>query len=399
MRPRQDIVSIFSTYLQCEADGFKGWLQDPRLRESVTHCLAQGINENTGKHDWALYWHQNWRNQTHRLAFSHLGAYLQEAGYWAAYKFTRFQLKHTSFADCFQIAFTRFEQGLNSFQPGRGKTLESFAKLFFASTIRNELRRIQEVDACSDWALLRKTSRKRFVESLKNEGLDRQALEEYRLAWMCFQHLYAQQQETGTQQLTTPDDATWQKIAHLYNQERFNHLAHPSMTATAELVEDWLKKAANWIRNRSSPAVKSLNAIVPGMDSGEMQDRLQAQELTPMDKLVEQLEQNSRQAQQQQLRQFLEDRMSGLNAEEQQLVQLYYEGELTQQQIAQQLGLKQYKISRQLTRIRKKLLDALVVWSQDQEGITPTPENIEIAASLLEDWLHDYFEPADRGTA
>ena len=394
MRYRQDVRDIFSTYIQFESEQFRGWLPEPRLRRSIEKCLAETSDEQLSKHFWALYWYQHWCGQTHRLALMHLGAHLQEAGYWAAYKLTsRFELKQFSLADCFQVAFTKLEKGLSSFQPDRGTTLESFVKLFFSSTITNELRRTQELDPCSDWSLLRKTSRVKLLEALQAAGLSNQSIEQHRLAWQCFKHLYAQSQATGTQQLSAPNRDTWMKIASLYNQERLSQLTFPSQTVTAEQLASWLLDCSGWIRAYLKPSVTSLNTPIPGNESFELQDRLPADELSPVEQLLEHYEQLSRQDQQIHLRQFLENSLNCLDKAERSLLQLYYKENLTQQKIAKQLNIKQYTVSRKLTGLRKKLLNALVDWCEQTADWHCTPADIEQAAEVLELWLQEYFDP------
>ena len=151
MRSRQDIIDIFSTYINFESDRFSGWLADPRLQVSMKKCLSKVSAQQTSKPFLALYWHQQWQAKSHRHAIAHLAAHLQEAAYWAAYTFaSRFELKQFSLADCFQVTFTQLDKALTSFNPARGTSLESFAKLFFKSTITNELRRAREINISSD---------------------------------------------------------------------------------------------------------------------------------------------------------------------------------------------------------------------------------------------------------
>ncbi|MEO0986603.1 MAG: sigma-70 family RNA polymerase sigma factor [Cyanobacteria bacterium J06639_14] len=368
--------------------------------------MAEVSDSQLSKHFWALYWHQHWHQKTHRLALMHLGAHLQEAGYWAAYKFTsRFKLRQFSLADCFQIAFIKLEKGLDSFQPDRGTTLESFAKLFFTSTVTNELRRAQELEPCSDWLLLRKISSRKFVEALQTVGLDNESIEQRRLAWMCFKRLYAQHKEESTQKLPPPNRATWNAITDLYNQERLNHLTSPGPTVTAEQLAKWLTECIGPIRTYLKPPIASLNALIPGSETSELQDYLATEDLAPMEYLLNEQAATSRHEQQRHLRQFLAKSLSSLDASERSLLQLYYKDHLTQQQIAKTLDIKQYAVSRKLARLRQKLLDRLIDWCQETEDVEwtpdnePTPHNIEQAAAILELWLQEYFDPIEPETA
>ncbi|MCH2247663.1 MAG: hypothetical protein MK111_24040 [Crocosphaera sp.] len=46
MRLRQNIVAIFSAFVQFEADEFNHWSSDPKLRRNMEKCLAgQSVKE------------------------------------------------------------------------------------------------------------------------------------------------------------------------------------------------------------------------------------------------------------------------------------------------------------------------------------------------------------------
>jgi hypothetical protein len=87
MRPRQNLVETFSTFLQFDADRFSGWVMDPKLRRSMESCLAKVQHSEISESFWVLYWYKIWQSPptsqaqdayTKSLARSHLTAYLQE---------------------------------------------------------------------------------------------------------------------------------------------------------------------------------------------------------------------------------------------------------------------------------------------------------------------------------
>ena len=394
MRSRQDVPNIFSTYIRFESDRFDGWLVEPRLLKNMNGCLALISETQASKLFFALYWHQHWKDKTHRLALMHLGAHLQEAGYWAAYKFTsRFSLRQFSLADCFQIAFIKLEKGLESFQTGRGSSLESFAKLFFKSTIANELRRAKEIDVASDWLLLRKLTRKQFVESLKQTGgLDSQEIMQYRLAWMCFKHCYATSQQGGNQKLSKPSVETWANIAELYNQERASQLNFLCSPIDAIAIEQWLMDSIKWARKYLYPAIASLNAPKPGHDSKEAQDDLSDHEHQSLvDRVLAQEHESDRLLQQRVLSDVLNQAVTQLKSPGEGLLHQYYCEGLKQKEIAEQRAMKQFTVSRRLTSARKSLLSALVEWRQEKLPEEITPEAITDISRALELWLQSSF--------
>jgi len=69
------------------------------------------------------------------------------------------------------------------------------------------------------------------------------------------------------------------------------------------------------------------------------------------------------------------------------LIELYYTGELTQQQIAERLEMKQYTISRRLTKARESLLKALATWGESTLHIAPTSDLLKSTSAALEEWL------------
>lgn len=394
MRSRQDITDIFSTYIRFDSDRFAGWLSEPRLRTSMTRCLTRVSTSQVSKNFVALYWHEHWQHQSHRLALMHLCAYLQESGYWAAYKLTsRFSLQQFSLADCFQVAFGKLENGLSSFRSDRGVTLESFAKLFFKSTITNELRRAKELDISSDWLLLRKLTRKQFIESAKESGgLNADTIAQYRLAWMCFKQRYAKYKEAGTQQLTTPKAEIWASTADLYNQERITQLTSAGQPADAATVEQWLKNIVKWARRYLYPATTSLNAPAPGYESGEAQDNLSdGLDQSLIDQALSKEVANDRQQQQQKLLLVLHQSIGQLKPPREKMLRQYYCEGLKQKEIASQLGINQGTVARRLNSTRETLLSSLVKWRQDTAPEEVTPDTISEISHALELWLQSSF--------
>ena len=202
MRPRSSVLEIFSTFLQFDAERFSGWATDPRLRRSMQSCLARSPQPES-EHFWALYWYKVWLPQPTRLAEAHLSAYLQETCYWTAQKtITSFASSQYTLSDCYQIAIVRIDKVLKGFNPNQGFTLKNYASAIFSTVIREVLRQRHEVDICTPWALLRKLSQKRLVESLRScAGLSPETIATYVLAWSCFKTIYVPTPATPTRKL------------------------------------------------------------------------------------------------------------------------------------------------------------------------------------------------------
>lgn len=389
MRPRQDIIEIFSTFLQFDADRFRSWAIDPKLRRSMQNYLARLPKPETSENFWALYWHKVWLPQPASLARTHLSAYLQEPCYWAAQKtIASFSITQYSLSDCFQIAIAQVDRALKGFDPKQGATLKNYASAIFSGVIKDNLRQRHEASICTDWALLRKLSQKQLVESLQTAGLTSETIAGYVLAWNCFKSLYIPTQATATRKLSKPDSATWEAIASLYNAQRHQQLHPPSPECNPETLEKWLLSCAKAARAYLYPPVTSINTPIPGQESVELQDNLPASgEESLLAEIIAQEEEQSRHSKLAQINTILVAAVAQLKPQAQQLLQLYYSQGLTQQQMAQQLDMKQYTVSRRLTKARESLLLALAQWSRDTLHISLNSDVIKNTSTLLEEWL------------
>jgi molybdenum cofactor biosynthesis enzyme MoaA len=112
-----------------------------------------------------------------------------------------------------------------------------------------------------------------------------------------------------------------------------------------------------------------------------------------LSEMINQEEADAKLAQRQQLGAMLSEAIAQLDAPSQALLQSYYQQQLTQQQIAQQLDLKQYTVSRQLSRLRQNLLLALASWSQRTLHMPLTPSVLDSMSHALEEWLTAYYQP------
>ncbi len=398
MRSRSSTLETFSTFLQFEDDLPRTWTIDGRLQRSMQRALQQIESQDptlrTPKNDrfWALYWHKKWNvqdntqnpNLPRNLAFEHLSAYLQETCFWCVNRM-RSQFSNTQYtlSDCFQIAIVRVQKILHGFDPQQGFGLTNYASTVFGTALRDALRQKQEVDICSNWSLLRKTSQKRVNEALYHAGLSPQTIAQYSIAWQTFKALYVPTQASGTRQLPRPDDATWIQITTEYNQQ------NPTAKIDSTTLEQWLNKTAQALRHYLNPDVVSINAPKPGQDEGEWQDNL-----TDADKpdsllanLIADEEHQARLDQRSQLETVLEQAIAQCDEELRSILHLYYGSNQTQQQIATQLNIKQYTISRRLTKAKEILLKHLVTWSQNDLHISLTPDVLQGMGSLLDDWL------------
>jgi RNA polymerase sigma factor (sigma-70 family) len=389
----RSLIESFSTFMRLEDNTYQGWIADPRLRRSMENCLDRVDNTPASDLFWAMYWHQRWLSTSDRLAEAHLSAYLQEPCYWAAKKILSSCINPSyQLADYFQIAIAAVPKVLKGFDQGRSSSLKTYASVVFHSTLRDALRSSQEADICTDWGLLRKVSKKRLEEALLRAGFTPEAIARYHLAWMCFKRLYVPTPATGIRCLPPPNSQLWEAIAQSYNRERFFALDSPGSPGSPRSLKRWLLKCAKLVRSYLYPLKMPLNETLSGLDKPESIEAFGAAlNWLLIEQLIEQECEEERQQQQQQLNTFLDTALSTLKPPSQELVKLYYRSQLTQQQIATQLDMKQYQISRQLARARQSLLKALAQWSQKTWNVALTSERLKQMSGLLEDWLWGYY--------
>lgn len=388
MQPRSTLVQIFSTFAQFEADCFSYWATSIRLRRSIQRVKTKVEEES--EEFWVLHWHQHWQHQSQLpqdlpgdVSYEHLAAYVQEVCYWSAYRVTT-RPRHDGLADCFQMAIVTLPKVLKGYRAEQGASLKTYAFLSFSNTIRDRLRHQQECSCRTDWGLLRKVSQKCLTESLKAAGLTNEMIDRYRLAWIGFKRFYLPN-TTALRQLAAPDAETWRAIADFYNCQQL-------ATVDPTTIEDWLRGCVKTIRAYLSPPITSLNVQKFEDGTGDVQDDLPDLTDAPLEVLISQEELRSRQEQKAQIEQILMTALETLDPEHQMLLKLYYQRGMTQQQIAQQLDMKQYTISRRLSKVKETLLKAIAHWSQTTLHISLTSPAVQQMSLVLEEWLqaHDW---------
>ena len=145
------------------------------------------------------------------------------------------------------------------------------------------------------------------------------------------------------------------------------------------------------MRSYLYPTVNSLNVKKGDDTEVDWESDLVGNDAEPMAYLEEQETRAERQTQQQQMIAVLHEAIGKLDEPARQLLTLYYGDRATQQNIAQQLNLPQYTISRKLTKTRETLLKAIVAWGQTTLHIQPTSDVIAAISPLLEEWLESFY--------
>lgn len=391
MRPRQEITDMFSTFVQLERGRFSKWLTDPKLYRNIQNHLDRSSSALKSENFWALYWYKQWRSGFDNLARMHLLAYLQEPCYWAASKtFAKFNFSQYILADYFQMAIAEVETILKDFNLEKSSSLKAYAMMAIPSRLRDILRQRREADICTNWALLRKVSKKLLSEALSEAGLSQSAIAQYRLAWTCFNELYIQKQLGGNSQLPEPNRQLWEAIANLYNHQCQNQITQPTGQRNAQTIEQWLTQTAVYVRAYLFPPVKSLNAFKQNDDTTVMFELPDPSSEEPMANMIAEEDVQNRQNQISQMSNVMLKALQDMDVKSQEVLKLYYEQGLTQQQIMQQLQMSQPTVSRRLVKGRESILAALIEWSQDL-NISVNSNQIKDMSFALEEWLKNQY--------
>ncbi len=241
--------------------------------------------QQTAKIAWEHYWYKQYRQQIQSSSpatpspvtpSQHLLAYVQESCYWASYRFHQkmaqfVTVSYQTLADYFQIAQSQFPKVLAGFSPDRGANLETYAELAFTHRLKDAVRQQKALDVCSDWSLLRRTSRKRLQETFNQQSLSPSLQQRYLWAWLCFREGWViGPGPGGTKRQVAPAPEDWQAIAQAYNQTQ----SPEQPRATPQQLEQWLAQTARWLRNYLYPPVQSLNQMQFGEEGEERLERV-----------------------------------------------------------------------------------------------------------------------------
>ena len=149
---------------------------------------------------------------------------------------------------------------------------------------------------------------------------------------------------------------------------------------------------AQAVRNLLYPKVVSADTPLKDDSNTSLLDMMPNNEQTSLlTKAIEQEETASLQNYQTQLNQLLNSAIATLKPEAQELLEVYYSKQLTQTEIARQLNIKQYQVSRLLSRIKKSLLITLIKWSEQTLHISPGSDVLGAVNFGLEEWLRCHY--------
>lgn len=395
MHARTDILAMFSTFIQFAGERFDTWVSDPRLARSMQRELLQANEEaNRSEKFWTLYWYRRHQEEDAN-ATKHLWAYVQEPCYWAAERVTRrFAIVQCPLADGFQIAIANVDRILKGYNPNYGSSLKAYAHRAFGNCIRDQLRQQNAINISSDWGLLRRLSQTQLTQALQAAGFVETA--HYILMWQCFRSVCTPEPSRLVRGLVAPNDEQLDAIAHRYHQQRHqlseqntSLLSHQDIDPQQLNLE--LTYLATLVRAYLTPTVISLNQPQYDDSSEEQVDTLPSDD-NPMTQLLVDEEYIQQQNYAKQIGIALEKALLDLDDPSRLLLSLYYQKSYTQTEIAKQLQIKQYQVSRKLNRIRRQLLMSVFIWSQETLHIPAESAILANVSDVIHEWLQCHYE-------
>jgi RNA polymerase sigma factor (sigma-70 family) len=410
MQSRDTTLDLFSTFASLEGDRVRQWLSDARLRRNMQICLKDPSAPDNGVAEaaWSLYWYKVWQSHqesqtsqslsgkpTIPTSQQHLAAYLQEPCYWAALQAAqRFPKLEFRLSDYFQVVSSETTRVLKGFNPQFGIGLKSYASIVFNSVIKDYLRQRRAIDICGDWLLLRKTSQKRITEVLHHAGINPDEIEQYNFAWICFKTISVPMvnPRTNLDKSQHLDGTEWTAISELYNHKRNQQLSKSTPSLTPAQLEARLTKLVQWIRQYLYPSVDSLNRLKSGQDDGELQDDLADPVVTSLlEVAIEEETRQERQQQRSQVHDTLTQAVGELDEAAEKILRLFYQENLSQQELAARMEMSQPTVSRRLKKAEEALLTVLLDRVEGQMNKSLDPSELKQISIALKEWLASYY--------
>ncbi|WP_035985255.1 sigma-70 family RNA polymerase sigma factor [Leptolyngbya sp. KIOST-1] len=387
MQLRNTIIDLFSTFIRFADDRFDSWISDRRLKKAMEDRLTQADAAAQSEGFWALYWHKCW--PTHPQAEAHLQAYLQEPCFWATQRITqRFGSDQWTLADGFQTAIAHTPSILKRYRPDYGSDLRAYAQTAFGNVVRDQMRQQQAANVCSDWGLLRRLSRVQIRRSLEAAGIAQ--IEATILLWQCFKAVCRLDPQRSVRALPPPTPDQLVQMAARYNRLRVQLSPIPARLEGEDLVAK-LQPIVQAARSHLVPKVTSLDQPQFDVIAPAPLDSLSGDDL-PMARLLAAEAYAEQRRRVQQLEAVLGEAIAALTPADQTLLRFYYQEQLTQTAIAQQLDIQQYQVSRRLNRVRQQLLANVAQWSQKTLHISLNSAVLASMSDAIHEWLQRHYQ-------
>ncbi len=381
LQQRKTLLEIFSTFLEVREDPQEfsaGWLIDTRLQNSMESRIQEDPKANEDY--WALFWlNQVLKNPQQSFARGHLSAYLEEVCYRITDKDIKniLEIYHISLVDGFLIvrSIAAKPEILTNYKSERGK-VKYYAQKCIAVKAKEEIRQGRDKEKFSKIGLLRYSSKKCFIESLKTAGIKDPKFSELFLARQAFQAIYTVKAPNGCQKLPPPPPEKLVEIAEYYNQHRPPHLQE----IKSETLEEMLEECQDALRAYySSPKL---------IYSDTLEECQQQIEINQSSELIDESDYLDDQLQEVNL--VLSKAFEKLKSEDRKILQLSIGLNMTQSEIGEILNIIQSQVSRHRRASKGALITALAKWSVKKFQIELKSEKLNDMSPQLDEWLAQY---------
>lgn len=386
---RMTMIWKFSTHPKIDDSNGRevvSWVIDCELERNITALLQSDLNAST--ESLAKLFLKNFSSES--LARRHLSSYLEKVGYQVGNRV------HRQLSEFQQYTQLRFDQRdvwqigwlfasdpakfFSNFKPQYA--LENYAARTMEGKIKDEIFRLGQWRMCSDWALLKYSTRTSLQNALQNQGYSQPQLDRYLAALDCFKEIYACRRPTGSRSLPAPTDEQFNEIANVYNRQ-----VQPPQLATLATIQDWLKTCIQALRNCQTRNVISIDA-----PSSRDEDSVQQQLGNTPDSEMEHLE-NQETAEQ--LMVFLAKLLEHLEKKDKQTdnyLLLRHGFDLDYRSIAPIFGISHSTVRYRYNQAMQRLLLQVAQWAQQQLGEIPDSETLNNMRDPLQQCLDRHYK-------
>lgn len=397
----RNIKQKFSTFLNVEE-------QSRGLRIRISHLqtrfqLARNINsilesnpDGTVEYFAKTFVKELHKNNHIKLYAEHLSAYLEEPCFWLARRELSHQLEPLKYSelDCFQEARKVAAQPISIYEKYNftDSNPSTWAKMQIKNKVKETAYSGRELCKYATWSLPKYLSENKLKEALKIKlGIKaKKEIYSYIFALRSYKAIYQTNQlKKNKGNLPEPNQAQWLEIEKYYNFQcnEYNEKLAANESERLEEIDNF-----QLIRKKictCEKIVKDYMCKVEDVDinSPETIDSNETEIIVfnPEEKEIETEES-------QQIISICLFEFSKLSPECQKIIQLFYGLEISQTEMTEIFGLKQYKISRKIKQSEQNILKGLVKWSQVNLGISPNEGIIKEQNQPFKEWLKDYLK-------
>lgn len=398
------------------------WLTDLNLQRNFPRLIAQ-IGQSNESNLIRHLLQQLGEQPVHQLTLKHLFAYTARFASFSVYRIkaelaalNRMSDPHVLFKDLFQISLEAIANPLEFY---KNYDLERTEAKYWLPSLKAYIRRRIEGMLCdkirtmeglttykrSALGLVARSSKKQIKAALLASGFKAPQLNQYLLAWQCFQEIRKgfsediasirqvrkADQSKGTPQFSSHE--MFQLVAHRYNSLSSQLPLTPAADSelTEQIVEVWLNQMGAALRQYLDPPCDDLDR--PYATFSEARE-ISVGEIVPDTRTEVEigfLSQSELTPELQAFKAFLNLELHDLAPEIERIPLMLHGMTMVQSEIGLELDKNQSTVGRQYKRMVHNLLERLAQWAMEQQGLSLESEMLLTLKELLQESLSDYY--------